>query len=77
MKKKNLKSLRLNKKSISKLDHAKGGIVPPPPPTFEETCNGPFGHAVCATMFKCPTQFWCEPSNHPTCFETEDCIIEI
>jgi len=75
MKRKNLRSLKLNKKSISKLDHTKGGIVPPPPPTLEKTCNGPVGHAVCAT-FKCETEFWCGPSNHPTCFETQDCIIE-
>ena len=76
MKKKNMKSLMLNKKSISNLDHKKGGIVPPPPPTFEETCNGPVGHAVCATMLKCETQYWCDPSNHRTCFESQDCVVQ-
>ncbi|MEM6719067.1 MAG: hypothetical protein AAF611_07130 [Bacteroidota bacterium] len=62
MKKKNLKSLQLNKTPISKLDGAKGGMtLPPPPPpgltdnclTFIDTvCNIPFGdsHIVCETQ---------------------------
>ncbi|WP_298427003.1 hypothetical protein [uncultured Kordia sp.] len=47
MKKKSLKSLRLNKKSISNLHSTSGGMVPPPPPTLDKTCQGPPGHAVC------------------------------
>lgn len=47
MKKKTLKHLQLNKKSISNLGNPKGGMVPPPPPTLYKTCQGPPGHAVC------------------------------
>jgi len=60
MKKKNLKSLKLNKTPISKLDRAKGGMPPPPPPgltdlcwtLIPEICNIPFGdsHIVCETQ---------------------------
>lgn len=36
MKKKSFKSLKLNKTPISKLDRAKGGMLPPPPPGLTE-----------------------------------------
>ena len=40
MKKKSVTSLKLRKTSISKLDHAKGGmpLPPPPPPGLTDFC---------------------------------------
>ncbi len=92
MKKRKLNGLQLNKRSISKLDNKKGGMVPPPPPTQMQTC-GIGNHGACPTVDTCipltadcltndcGTMFWCgPPSNHPSCFESQDinCIpIEI
>lgn len=84
MKTRKLNGLKLNKRSISNLGNKKGGMVPPPPPTQYMTC-GIGGHGTCPTVDtcvpltadcltnnNCPTQYWCQPSNHPTCFETRD-----